>query len=100
MDVVRGGCADFLGLGRLAKTPSSLESVLALRSPEGDAFATLDMRKGGSLEREVNAFRGRVAELKRRGRTCNLSVVTVPLVEEDPLRNFQKQGKPVMEEDN
>ncbi|OGG44559.1 hypothetical protein A2673_03425 [Candidatus Kaiserbacteria bacterium RIFCSPHIGHO2_01_FULL_50_13] len=77
-----------------------IESALALRSPEGDAFATLDMRKGGSLEREVNAFRGRVAELKRRGRTCNLSVVTVPLVEEDPLRNFQKQWQQVMEEDN
>ena len=71
-------------------------NVLALQDPESSTIATLDMRRGGGVEREVNAFRARLEELKRSGKSCGLAVATVPLVEEDPLRVFCKHWQRIM----
>jgi uncharacterized protein (DUF58 family) len=53
--------------------------------------SSLDMRPGSGIDREVQVFRKSLAELRRRGKSINLPVITVPLADEKPLGSFTKQ---------
>lgn len=65
--------------------------AIALQNPENGKIKVFDMRRGGSIEREVYAFHERVRVLRERGKAYGLSVMTVPLVEEWSLKSFYKQ---------
>lgn len=71
---------------------------LALRHPESGRGVSLDMRRGGGMEREARAFDARLRELKAGGKASDLAVATVPLVEENPLRSFEKQWQRITDE--
>ncbi|KKW31722.1 MAG: VWFA superfamily protein, DUF58-containing [Candidatus Kaiserbacteria bacterium GW2011_GWC2_52_8b] len=65
---------------------------------ENGMTAVLDMRRGGGVEREVHAFRERLRALRNQGNALGLSVITVPLADENPLRMFYKQWERLFEE--
>lgn len=66
---------------------------------ESGRIATLDMRAGGGVDREVRAFQNRLRMLREQGRTLGLTVFTVPLADENPLRSFHKQWEQIFEEE-
>ncbi|MDP3645846.1 MAG: DUF58 domain-containing protein [bacterium] len=73
--------------------------TIVFQHPESGRIATLDLRKGGGVDREVRAFGERLRALRDQGKMLGLSVLTVPLADENPLRSFYKQWERYFEED-
>lgn len=69
-----------------------------MEHPETHAVAALDMRKNRGVDREVRAFNERLAHLRQKGKAHSLSVTTVPLIAEHPLRSFYRQWQGTMAE--
>ncbi|HEY4519443.1 MAG TPA: DUF58 domain-containing protein [Candidatus Paceibacterota bacterium] len=71
---------------------------IALQNPKDGKVKICDMRRGGAIEREVQAFHERIRVLREYGGACNLSVVTVPLAEKESFQSFYKQWNRHMDE--
>lgn len=69
--------------------PSS--HLVPVRDPNTGRVAMMDMRPGGGFSREVDAFQGRLRELRRQGSGLGLKTLTVPLADGKPFRSFYKQ---------
>lgn len=65
--------------------------LLAVQHPETKRTVVMDMRPGGEVSKEVDRFNVRVKDLKQRGKRFEMNVLTVPLLSQEPFREFYRQ---------